>query len=60
MCTKRGHLGKDCRDNYFNQTRDKGEEQKKQSFFSQEVDKCGNIEKGIIDPGCPDSIVGNM
>ena len=33
---------------------------KRNSFYSMEEENRGNIEKGIIDPGCPDSLLGNI
>ena len=33
---------------------------KRNSFYSMGEENRGNIEEGIIDPGCPDSVVGNI
>ena len=32
----------------------------KQSFYSMEDDNIGNIEEVVLDPGCLDSVVGNV
>ena len=61
VCKKRGHLDKDCRENgsFKNKSKEEEEEGEKRSFYSMNDENRKNIEEGIIDPGCPDSVVGN-
>ena len=33
---------------------------KRSSFYIMEEENRGNIDEGIIDPGCPGSVVGNV
>ena len=62
ICKKKEHIGKDCPDNKYKTNKDYKKEEtnnKTQNYFCQEKKTRRNIEEGILDPGCPETVVGH-